>query len=74
MAQNVAARTDSERIAVLEGAYNHLATKADLSDLRADFADLRAELRTIKWIVGLGIPATAAIVGLIVQLLGQGPG
>ena len=70
MAQNVAARTDSERIAVLEEALRHLATKEDLSDLRTDFADLRAELRTIKWIVGLGIPATAAIVGLIVQLLG----
>lgn len=62
MAQNVAARSESERIAVLEEAMRHLATKED-------FADLRAELRTIKWIVGLGIPATAATVGLIVQLL-----
>ncbi|MCY3833144.1 MAG: hypothetical protein OXG85_09000 [Chloroflexi bacterium] len=73
MAQNVAARSESERIAVLEEALRHLATKEDLGKLRNDFADLRAELRTIKWIVGLGIPATAATVGLIVQLLGQNP-
>ncbi len=54
-----------------EEAYKHLATKADLSDLHTDFADLRAELRTIKWMVGLGIPASAAIGGLTAQLLSQ---
>ena len=67
MAQSVAGRSESESIAVLEEALRRLATKED-------FADLRAELRAIKWIVGLGIPATAATVGLIVQLLGQNSG
>lgn len=42
----------SERVAKLEGAYPHLATKADLQGLQATL---------IKWIVGTGIALFAAM-------------
>jgi hypothetical protein len=51
--------TVEQRISRLEGAYEHLATKADLSQL---------ENRLIKWMVGLqlgGVVALAAIVSTV---------
>jgi hypothetical protein len=51
--------TVEQRISRLEGAYEHLATKADLSQL---------ENRLIKWMVGLqlgGLVALAAIVSTV---------
>ena len=40
--------TPEERLAKLEGVYNHLATKADMTELKAEFktdiAELKAEL------------------------------
>ncbi|MYI60494.1 MAG: hypothetical protein F4105_02270 [Gemmatimonadetes bacterium] len=40
--------TPEERLAKLEGVYNHLATKADIAELKAEFktdiAELKAEL------------------------------
>lgn len=42
----------SERVARLEGAYPHLATKADLQAMQATL---------IKWIVGTGIALFAAM-------------
>ena len=42
----------SERVAKLEGAYPHLATKADLQAMQATL---------IKWIVGTGIALFAAM-------------
>ncbi len=40
--------TPEERLAKLEGVYNHLATKADMAELKAEFktdiAELKAEL------------------------------
>jgi len=42
----------SERVARLEGAYPHLATKADLQSL---------QVMLIKWIVGTGIALFAAL-------------
>ena len=51
--------TVDQRISRLEGAYEHLATKADLSQL---------ENRLIKWMVGLqlgGLVALAAIVSAV---------
>ena len=42
--------TPEERLAKLEGVYNHLATKADMAELKAelktDMAELKAELKT----------------------------
>ena len=51
--------TVEQRISRLEGAYEHLATKADLGQL---------ENRLIKWMVGLqlgGLVALAAIVSAV---------
>ena len=58
--------TVEERVSRLEGAYEHLATKSDIANLRADMASLKAEL--IKWMVGtlvVGMVATATIVRAI---------
>ncbi len=60
-------RTDGERIASLEGQMTHLATKADIENLRA-------ELKTIKWILSIAIPAAIAITGIVVHLLNNLPG
>ena len=38
--------TPEERLAKLEGVYNHLATKADIAELKTDMAELKAELKT----------------------------
>ncbi|HTT81132.1 MAG TPA: hypothetical protein VMF86_15780 [Stellaceae bacterium] len=53
---------------------SQLATKPDLDQLRhaskADLAELKVEI--LKWIVGLMIAQTAAIVALVRLLLGHG--
>lgn len=68
-------RIEGERIANLEGQIAHLATKADIqslrSELKSDIAGLRAELGTIKWIIGIGIPAAIAITGIMVGVVVQ---
>lgn len=43
-----------ERVARIEGGYEHLATKADI-------AELRSEVRTMKWMLGLGLMAVVAV-------------
>ncbi len=71
-------RTEGERIAHLEGQIAHLATKADIGVLDAKIEAVRAELSTMKWILGIAIPAAIAItgivVGIVVQVLNQGAG
>ncbi len=75
-------RTEGERIANLEGQISHLATKADLAALEArldaKIEALRAEMNTMKWILGVAIPAAIAItgivVGIVVQVLNNLPG
>ena len=78
----MAVTTAEERLSRLEGAYDHLATKADISGLRAelksDIAGLRAEMLRlnaglIKW--GVGLMAGFLVIGLgavtaIFRLLG----
>ena len=64
-------RTEGERIANLEGQIAHLATKADIGALDAKIEALRAELGTIKWIIGIGIPAAIAITGIVVGVVVQ---
>ncbi len=84
----MAAQSDhSQRIAALEAERKHLATKADIGDLRTDMerlrtdfvafqAEVKAELRTMRWFISLGVPAsiavTSIVVGIIVQLINQG--
>ena len=43
-----------ERVARIEGGYEHLATKADI-------AELRSEVRAMKWMLGLGLTAVVAV-------------
>ena len=65
------------RVTRLETGYDHLATKADLADLRdelkSDISDLKAEV--IKWMVGLMLgslvaaSAMASAIAVLVQTL-----
>ena len=62
--------TIEERVSHLEGAYTHLATKADLSELKTEMSELRGDLTKemgnhLKWMIGFqlaGLTAVAAIV------------
>ncbi len=38
----------TERLARIEGAYEHLATKADLQTVKADIATVKADIATVK--------------------------
>ena len=65
-----AAIDHGERLARLEGAYERLATKADISDLKVDFEKMQVSI--VKWIVGVGLASTtsaAAIASTVVTLL-----
>ncbi len=79
--------TAEERLSRLEGAYEHLATKADLQTLETrmtgQMGDLEARLlkqiadsetRMVKWIVGLmigSVVAATAIASAVALFLGQ---
>ena len=67
-----------ERVSRLEGGYQHLATKADLADvkseLKADIAELRGTMNTrfaelenriMLRMAGLIVAGSAAVVGLL---------
>ncbi len=56
-----------ERLSHLGGGYEHLATKADVANLKADFRDL--ENRLIRWMIG-GMAVWSAVVISALQLLG----
>ncbi len=52
----------------LKGAYEHLATKADVAQLKADLAHL--ENRLTRWIAGgIGIVVIGIVTNIFVQLL-----
>lgn len=48
--------TVEQRVSRLEGAYEHLATKADISQL---------ESRLIKWMVGLQLGSAVALAAIV---------
>ena len=67
-----------ERVSRIEGEQRHLATKADIAELRADIAKSEArmtariaasEARNIRWMIALITLAVAAIT-LLDKLLG----
>ena len=70
------ATTIEDRVSKLEGAYDHLATKADLAELKgelkADMAELKADM--IKWMVGLMLASAglAATIALVIQRFAAG--
>ena len=67
--------TAEERLARLEGAYEHLATKADIGDVRTEIANLRAEMHRInstllKWIVGFMLTSVSTgVAAILINLL-----
>ena len=69
-------QTESERLSRLEGAYEHLATKADVERVRTDVERVRtavervrSELKGMKWIIGVGIAAAGAIGSIVTRIL-----
>ncbi len=62
-----------DRVSRLEGAYEHLATKVDLSELRAEFKEDMGKLHAslVKWMVGVMLGGVGAMVGaaLLIQRL-----
>ena len=57
-----------QRLSRLEGAYEHLATKADVERLRAEIKD--AKISTILWLSGI----MAGLLGAAVAVLKAWPG
>ena len=66
----------SDRVSRLEGAYEHLATKADIADLRGETKAAIASLETrlIRWTVTTMVAgmATTATIALVVASLAGG--
>ncbi len=56
------------RISSLEGAYQHLATKADIESLRTDLEGLRSEMKSMRWSIGVTVALIVTIINVIVQL------
>jgi len=65
--------SDAERLSRLEGAYEHLATKADVANLKSDIAQLEARLTAAmtsqtRWLAGFVLAAAAAAAGVIIAV------
>lgn len=74
-----AQRSNSERIGILESELKHLATKADIGDLRLELEKsvnkLQANITALKWVIGIAIGiATIAttIINIVIALLLRG--
>ena len=75
----MASRSEVERIASLEAAYQHLASKADIESVRVniesikvDIESIRSELKTMRWFIALGISIGVAVTSVVIQLINQG--
>ena len=53
-------------VARLEGAYEHVATKSDVADVRSEIATLAAKVQLLQWITGIGF---TIIAGLLIHFL-----
>ena len=64
-----------ERVSWIEGGYEHLATKADLAqlkaELKADVARMDGEIRGIKWWI-LSVGAAVVALSSLAELLPLG--
>ena len=58
--------SDAERLARLEGAYDHLATKADLHALGTRITTAMAS--QTRWLAGLVLAAAAAAAGVVIAV------
>ena len=61
------AATVEERLSRIEGAYEHLAAKADVSQLEIRMVD--SEARMIRWMVGLVLGGLGVGIGLTTFLV-----
>ena len=66
--------TLEERVGHLEGAYEHLATKADIETLRTEIEKLRTDLSHtmavhLRWMIGIQLSGLAALAAVL-RLLG----
>ena len=59
--------TLEDRVTRLETAYQYLATKADVAELKADMERLHSS--TIKWMVGLVLGSVIANTGVTLTIL-----
>ena len=59
--------TERERLSAIEAVLPHLATKADVADVKAQIERLRADM--IKWQIGIAIAIIGAVFA-IVRFLG----
>ncbi len=59
--------TVEERLSRIEGAYEHLATKADVSQL--EIRMVNSEARMIRWMVGLVLGGLGVGIGLTTFLV-----
>ncbi len=78
--------TAEERLARIEGGYEHMATKADIAATKADIAETKAaiavlaekleavggELRLHRWALGIVIVAQLAILGRVFEIIPPG--
>ena len=64
--------TIEERVSRLEGGYEHLATKADLSELKSEIkTDIaRLESRLLRWMVGMLLTSIVAASSVATLLQG----
>ena len=63
--------TLEERMSRMEGGFEHVATKADLAELKVEIANLRTqqaefEARLMRWLFGMVGTVTAAVIANIV--------
>ena len=62
--------TTEERLSKLEGAYEHLATKADVAVLKTDIADLKADLFNkmnvhLRWMIGIQVAVLIGVAAIM---------
>ncbi|MCY3916156.1 MAG: hypothetical protein OXG49_09120 [Chloroflexi bacterium] len=56
-----------QSVARLGGAYEHVATKSDVADVRSEITTLAAKVQLLQWITGIGF---TIIAGLLIHMLG----
>ena len=56
-----------DRVGRLEAGYEHVATKADIGELRAEMGKMEARL--VKWIVAWTLGAIVAVATIVIAML-----
>lgn len=64
--------TTEERLARIEGGYEHLATKADIAELTGMMNTLAGELRVHRWVLGLLFVLQLLILGWVFEIIPLG--